>query len=137
MGDTCTYREGRKDGPTKCAWYPGHPGPSPHTHCRSERPKILDSIDQFIGQTPMVRLNRIPKEEGVECEVLAKCEFFNSGGSVKDRIGKVREQYTWCFETPSTSSIGWSSSEWLKKPKKKGESNREIHLSRPRQEILV
>eukprot|EP01138_Halocafeteria_seosinensis_P003369 gb/GECG01003445.1/.p1 GENE.gb/GECG01003445.1/~~gb/GECG01003445.1/.p1 ORF type:complete len:506 (+),score=63.12 gb/GECG01003445.1/:1-1518(+) len=88
MGDTCTYREGRKDGPTKCAWYPGHPGPSPHTHCRSERPKILDSIDQFIGQTPMVRLNRIPKEEGVECEVLAKCEFFNSGGSVKDRIGK-------------------------------------------------
>ncbi|KAJ3302378.1 hypothetical protein HDV03_005019 [Kappamyces sp. JEL0829] len=36
----------------------------------------------------MVRLNRIGKEEGLECELVAKCEFFNSGGSVKDRIGK-------------------------------------------------
>ena len=90
MGDTSAYREGRKDGPTKCTWYPGHPGPSPHTHYRSERPKkILDSVDQFIGETPMVRLNRIPQQEGVECEVVAKCEFFNAGGSVKDRIGKV------------------------------------------------
>lgn len=35
-----------------------------------------------------MRLNSIPKEEGVECEILAKCEFFNAGGSVKDRIGK-------------------------------------------------
>jgi len=36
----------------------------------------------------MVRLNKIPKSEGVQCEILAKCEFFNAGGSVKDRIGK-------------------------------------------------
>lgn len=36
----------------------------------------------------MVRLRKIPQSLGVECEVLVKCEFFNAGGSVKDRIGK-------------------------------------------------
>lgn len=30
----------------------------------------------------------IPASEGIECEMLAKCEYFNAGGSVKDRIGK-------------------------------------------------
>lgn len=50
--------------------------------------KILNSIYETVGNTPMVRLNRVPQEEGIECEVLAKCEFMNPGGSVKDRIGK-------------------------------------------------
>lgn len=36
----------------------------------------------------MVRLNKIPKEEGVECEIMAKCEFMLPGGSLKDRIAK-------------------------------------------------
>jgi len=49
-------------------------------------PKIHDSILDAIGQTPMVRLRNIGRETG--CEILAKCEFLNSGGSVKDRIGK-------------------------------------------------
>lgn len=35
----------------------------------------------------MVRLNKIPQSEGVKCEFLAKCEFLNPGGSLKDRIG--------------------------------------------------
>jgi cystathionine beta-synthase len=52
------------------------------------QPKIYDSILQRIGDTPLVRINSITKEEGIECEVLAKCEFFNAGGSVKDRIGR-------------------------------------------------
>merc|ERR1712032_1433197 len=47
-----------------------------------------DSILEHIGRTPLVRINKITEEEGVECEVLAKCEFFNAGGSVKDRISK-------------------------------------------------
>jgi cystathionine beta-synthase len=34
----------------------------------------------------MVRCNQIPKDEGLECEILLKCEFMNPGGSVKDRI---------------------------------------------------
>jgi len=42
---------------------------------------------EAIGETPLVRLNKIPGEEGVECEMLAKCEFLSAGGSVKDRIG--------------------------------------------------
>ena len=35
----------------------------------------------------MVRMQRVPKDEGIACDVLAKCEFMNPGGSVKDRIG--------------------------------------------------
>jgi len=35
----------------------------------------------------MIRLNKIPKEFGLKCEVLVKCEFVNVGGSIKDRIG--------------------------------------------------
>ncbi|RKP07013.1 cystathionine beta-synthase, partial [Thamnocephalis sphaerospora] len=51
-------------------------------------PKIRNTILDHIGNTPLVRLNRIPQSLGLECEVLVKCEFFNAGGSVKDRIGK-------------------------------------------------
>ena len=47
--------------------------------------QILDSILDAVGGTPMVRLNQVAK--GLSCEVLAKCEFLNPGGSVKDRIG--------------------------------------------------
>ena len=36
----------------------------------------------------MIRINRIGQSEGLECELVVKCEFFNAGGSVKDRIGK-------------------------------------------------
>ena len=46
----------------------------------------FDSILDAIGNTPLVRLNKIGSHTG--CEILAKCEFFNAGGSVKDRIGK-------------------------------------------------
>ena len=46
---------------------------------------ILDSILDATGRTPMVRLSRIGKS--LPCELLAKCEFMNPGGSVKDRIG--------------------------------------------------
>jgi len=52
------------------------------------RPKICDTALDAIGNTPLVRLHKIPVKHGVQCEVLAKCEFFNAGGSVKDRIGK-------------------------------------------------
>src|SRR6516162_11622830 len=46
---------------------------------------VYDSICQVIGHTPVVRLNRIPKDGWAE--VLVKLESFNPGGSVKDRIG--------------------------------------------------
>ncbi|GAA53379.1 cystathionine beta-synthase [Clonorchis sinensis] len=50
------------------------------------RPKISKDVVELIGNTPLVRLNRIPQSEGLECEFLAKCEFLNPAGSVKDRI---------------------------------------------------
>ncbi len=51
------------------------------------RGRIYDSITQTIGDTPIVRLDRIAKEKGVGAHLLAKLEFFNPIGSVKDRIG--------------------------------------------------
>lgn len=49
---------------------------------------IKDDITDCVGNTPMVRINNITAAEGITCEVLAKCEFLNPGGSVKDRIGR-------------------------------------------------
>ena len=45
----------------------------------------FNNILEAIGRTPLVRINRITKE--LPCNVYAKCEFMNPGGSVKDRIG--------------------------------------------------
>ena len=42
----------------------------------------------FIGNTPLIKINKIGKAEGVKCDLMAKCEYFNAGGSVKDRIAK-------------------------------------------------
>jgi cystathionine beta-synthase len=46
---------------------------------------IYDSVLDAVGHTPMVRLARIGRD--LPCELVAKCEFMNPGGSVKDRIG--------------------------------------------------
>src|ERR1700756_5114360 len=51
------------------------------------RGRVFDSITQTIGDTPIVRLNRLPQMKGVKAHILAKLEFFNPIGSVKDRIG--------------------------------------------------
>lgn len=51
------------------------------------RGRIYDSITETIGDTPLVRMNRLPKEHGCRADVLLKLEFFNPMGSVKDRIG--------------------------------------------------
>lgn len=46
---------------------------------------IYNNILEVIGKTPLVRLNKVSK--GLECNLYAKCEFLNPGGSIKDRIG--------------------------------------------------
>ncbi len=51
------------------------------------RGRIYDSITETIGDTPLVRLDKIAKAEGVAARLVAKLEFFNPIASVKDRIG--------------------------------------------------
>ena len=46
---------------------------------------IYDTILDTIGKTPVVKVNKVANH--LDCEVYAKCEFFNPGGSIKDRIG--------------------------------------------------
>src|SRR5208337_2609185 len=51
------------------------------------RGRIYGSILETIGDTPLVRLDKLAKEKGVKANLLAKLEFFNPIASVKDRIG--------------------------------------------------
>lgn len=50
------------------------------------RGKVYDNMAEAYGLTPMVRLNRIPNEEGIKSEIYVKVEFLNPSGSLKDRI---------------------------------------------------
>jgi cystathionine beta-synthase len=75
-----------------CTWKPNADRKTcPKTHTYEDRDhsiKIKDSILDCVGNTPMVRINNITKADGIECEILVKCEFLNPAGSVKDRIGR-------------------------------------------------
>jgi cysteine synthase A len=51
------------------------------------RGRVYSSITETIGDTPIVRLDKLAKENGVKANLLAKLEFFNPIASVKDRIG--------------------------------------------------
>ena len=51
--------------------------------------KIYSSIDQIIGNTPILRLSHIEKEFALEAKILAKLECMNPAGSVKDRVAKA------------------------------------------------
>jgi cysteine synthase A len=51
------------------------------------RGRIYDCITDTIGNTPLVRLKRLPQQAGVKADILVKLEFFNPLASVKDRIG--------------------------------------------------
>ena len=50
--------------------------------------KIYKSADELIGRTPLLELSHIEKEENLEARLLAKLEYFNPAGSVKDRVAK-------------------------------------------------
>ena len=51
------------------------------------RGRVYDCITETIGDTPLVRMKRMPQEAGVKADILLKLEFFNPLSSVKDRIG--------------------------------------------------
>jgi len=84
----------RPDLASRCTWKPNGTKPDiqkgtqgPHTIDRSkDRMGIMPDVLFNIGNTPLVRINKISKSAGLKCDLLAKCEFFNAGGSVKDRI---------------------------------------------------
>lgn len=50
---------------------------------------IYTSAEQLIGKTPLLELTHIEKEEGLSAKLLAKLEFLNTAGSVKDRVAKA------------------------------------------------
>ncbi|MBE5927709.1 MAG: cysteine synthase A [Lachnospiraceae bacterium] len=51
--------------------------------------KIYKSADELIGRTPLLELTHIESELGLEAKLLAKLEYFNVAGSIKDRVGKA------------------------------------------------
>lgn len=50
---------------------------------------IYNSIEQLIGNTPMIRLDKIKEKYGLKANIYAKLEYLNPAGSVKDRVGKA------------------------------------------------
>jgi len=77
-------------GPQKCLYELKTEKKSPHTHeiYRTGAPPISETILDRIGFSPLVKCNKLKHLYSLECELMAKCEFFNAGGSVKDRIGR-------------------------------------------------
>ena len=82
--------------------------------------KIYTSADQLIGNTPLLELTHIEKSENLEATILAKLEYFNPAGSVKDRIAKamiddaeqkglLKEGYTIIEPTSGNTGIGLAS----------------------------
>lgn len=51
--------------------------------------KIYESAEQLIGNTPLLRLKRLEEKYGVKAKIIAKLEYLNPAGSVKDRVGKA------------------------------------------------
>src|SRR5579872_5152120 len=78
---------------------------------------LLHNILEAVGKTPIVRLNRIASD--LPCEIYAKCEFLNPGGSVKDRIavemvnqaekeGRIKPGDTLIEATSGNAGIGFA-----------------------------
>ncbi len=82
-----TYHHSSTEGPVKCTWKPNTQEKDPHRHVdpyvffspvlkgfllfsrQFAQPKIMDSVLENIGRTPLVRLNRVGKEDGLACQL--------------------------------------------------------------------
>ncbi|KAI3403857.1 CYS4 [Candida oxycetoniae] len=80
-------------------------------------PPLKEDILELIGNTPLVKLNRIPQSFGIKAKIYAKVELFNAGGSIKDRIaknmvleaekeGRIKPGYTLIEPTSGNTGIG-------------------------------
>ncbi|KAL1512652.1 hypothetical protein ABEB36_002211 [Hypothenemus hampei] len=75
---------------SKCTWNRINDKDQYNPHTTNEwkrKTKTLPDILKTIGNTPLVKLNKIPQSFGIKANIYVKCEYFNPGGSVKDRIG--------------------------------------------------
>lgn len=81
---------------------------------------IYQNVTELIGNTPLVRLNRLEKEYGADAQIIAKLEYFNPAGSVKDRVaaqmiedaeaaGKLKEGSVIIEPTSGNTGIGLAS----------------------------
>lgn len=50
--------------------------------------RVFENVVETIGNTPIIKLNKIGKKNGIKCQLFGKMEFYNPGGSIKDWIGK-------------------------------------------------
>lgn len=110
--DVCTFDTFN---PSKNDW-----SKCPHfRETRDHSALIKDNILDCVGNTPMVRINNITKKDGIKCEILAKCEFLNPSGSLKDRIarrmvvsamkeGKIKEGSTILEPTSGNTGLALS-----------------------------
>ncbi|KAK6202627.1 cystathionine beta-synthase [Scheffersomyces amazonensis] len=80
-------------------------------------PPLYDDVLDLIGNTPLIKLNKIPQSLGIKAKVYAKVELFNAGGSIKDRIaknmvleaekqGRIKPGYTLIEPTSGNTGIG-------------------------------
>ena len=54
--------------------------------------RIYHSVEELVGRTPLLKLTRLGQKLGLEAKILAKLEYFNPAGSVKDRVAKQMMQ---------------------------------------------
>ena len=74
--------------------------------------KIYTSADQLIGKTPLLELAHIEKDLDLKAKILAKLEYFNPAGSVKDRIA-MRLSLPWRVAPPAHLPAKVSSERWF------------------------
>ena len=89
--------------------------------------KIYTSADQLIGHTPLLELTHIEKDADLSAKLLAKLEYFNPAGSVKDRIAKAmiddaeasgKLKPGSVIIEPTSGNTGISSNSYLSTPKR-------------------
>lgn len=67
--------------------------------------KVYNNLSELVGKTPLVALKRYQKKEGVKSNIIAKVEYFNPAGSVKDRIAKAMIEDAESREVLSEGSV--------------------------------
>jgi len=93
--DDATLKPDAVGWPSRCQWSldtdSRENAKNPHYHIKTspvlnEASRIRSSILEHVGHTPLIRVSNFANHYDIKCELLVKCEYFNPGGSIKDRI---------------------------------------------------